>query len=145
MHHDSDTVSLYKFLPAADVIDPGARQSAVTRPDARRTRYEPRARRLGRADRPRRTLTDAKPLVLAGAHSRAGLWVLAGDMVLIEPLALLAWSGFDDGLASMMIMPLSVIIGSLVRIACIQHHRYTINLMSILLKFKKKNNKFTLI
>ena len=68
-------------------------------------------------------LTDAKPLVLAGAHSRAGLWVLAGDMVLMGPLALLAWSGFDDGLASMMIMPLSVIIGSLVGIACIQHHR----------------------
>ena len=68
-------------------------------------------------------LTDAKPLVLAGAHSRAGLWMLAGDMVLMGPLALLAWSGFDDGLASMMIMPLSVIIGSLVGIACIQHHR----------------------
>ena len=68
-------------------------------------------------------LTDAKPLVLAGAHSRAGLWVLAGDMVLMGPLALLAWSGVDDGLASMMIMPLSVIIGSLVGIACIQHHR----------------------
>ena len=68
-------------------------------------------------------LTDAKPLVLAGAHSRAGLWILASDMVLMGPLALLAWSGFDDGLASMMIMPLSVIIGSLVGIACIQHHR----------------------
>ena len=68
-------------------------------------------------------LTDAKPLVLAGAHSRAGLWMLAGDMVLMGPLALLAWSGFDYGLASMMIMPLSVIIGSLVGIACIQHHR----------------------
>ena len=68
-------------------------------------------------------LTDVKPLVLAGAHSRAGLWMLAGDMVLMGPLALLAWSGFDDGLASMMIMPLSVIIGSLVGIACIQHHR----------------------
>ena len=68
-------------------------------------------------------LTDAKPLVLAGAHSRAGLWMLAGDMVLMGPLALLAWSGFDHGLASMMIMPLSVIIGSLVGIACIQHHR----------------------
>ena len=68
-------------------------------------------------------LTDAKPLVLAGAHSRVGLWMLAGDMVLMGPLALLAWSGFDDGLASMMIMPLSVIIGSLVGIACIQHHR----------------------
>ena len=68
-------------------------------------------------------LTDAKPLVLAGAHSRVGLWMLAGDMVLMGPLALLAWSGFDYGLASMMIMPLSVIIGSLVGIACIQHHR----------------------
>ena len=68
-------------------------------------------------------LTDVKTLVLAGAHSRAGLWMLAGDMVLMGPLALLAWSGFDDGLASMMIMPLSVIIGSLVGIACIQHHR----------------------
>ena len=68
-------------------------------------------------------LTDAKPLVLAGAHSRAGLWILASDMVLMGPLALLAWSGFDYGLASMMIMPLSVIIGSLVGIACIQHHR----------------------
>ena len=48
----------------------------------------------------RPSLTDAKPLVLAGAHSRAGLWVLAGDMVLMGPLALLAWSGFDDGLTN---------------------------------------------
>lgn len=69
-------------------------------------------------------LTDTKPLVLAGAHSRAGLWVLAGDMVLMgPPLALLAWSGFDDRLTSIMIMPLSVMVGSLVGIACIQHHR----------------------
>ena len=46
--------------------------------------------------------------------------MLAGDMVLMgPPLALLAWSGFDDRLTSIMIMPLSVMVGSLVGIACI--------------------------
>ena len=69
-------------------------------------------------------LTDAKPLVFIGAHSRAGIRVLAGCTELMGILVLfLAWNEFDDGLASMMIMPLSVIIGSLVGIACIQHHR----------------------
>ena len=68
-------------------------------------------------------LTDAKPLVFIGAHSRAGIRVLAGCGELTGILVLfLAWNEFDDGLA-MMIVPLSVMVGSLVGIACIQHHR----------------------
>lgn len=68
-------------------------------------------------------LTDAKPLVFIGAHSRAGIRVLAGCGELTGILVLfLAWNEFDDGLA-MMIVPLSVMVGSLVGIVCIQHHR----------------------
>ena len=68
-------------------------------------------------------LTDAKPLVFIGAHSRAGIRVLASCGELTGILVLfLAWNEFDDGLA-MMIVPLSVMVGSLVGIACIQHHR----------------------
>ena len=67
-------------------------------------------------------LTDAKPLVFIGAHSRAGIRVLAGCGELMGILVLfLAWNEFDDGLA-MMIVPLSVMVGSLVGIVCIQHH-----------------------
>ena len=78
-------------------------------------------------------LTDAKPLVFTGIHSRAGMRVIVFSMVMLvmipvgilHPLSLR--ESFDDGLDSGMIMLLiqtiPLVIGGLIGIVFILHHR----------------------
>ena len=78
-------------------------------------------------------LTDAKPLVFTGIHSRAGMRVIIFSMVMLvmipvgifHPLSLR--ERFDDGLDSGMIMLLiqtiPLVIGGLIGIVFILHHR----------------------
>ena len=78
-------------------------------------------------------LTDAKPLVFTGIHSRAGMRVIVFSMVMLvmipvgilHPLSLR--ERFDDGLDSGMIMLLiqtiPLVIGGLIGIVFILHHR----------------------
>ena len=81
----------------------------------------------------RQPLTDAKPLVFTGIHSRAGMRVIVFSMVMLvmipvgilHPLSLR--ESFDDGLDSGMIMLLiqtiPLVIGGLIGIVFILRHR----------------------
>ena len=78
-------------------------------------------------------LTDAKPLVFTGIHSRAGMRVIVFSMVIIVMIPvgifhpLFLWERFDDGLDSGMIMLLiqviPLVVSGLIGIGFILRHR----------------------